>query len=80
MKKGKKRGKRLKIEIKVTEAGEKREERMIEGKRMIRWKRGAVGEENDEEERRGEVIGVCLCTYMLWFFSPLSNTVDVGSD
>ena len=56
---------------------------MIEGKRMIRWKWGAknrgrgqreklegkrVGEENDEEERRGEVIGVCLCTYVLLFF------------
>ena len=42
-------------------------------KRMImRGKR--VGEENDEEERRGEVIGVCLCTYV---FLPLSNTVDV---
>ena len=26
------------------------------------------------------MIGVCLCTYMLLFFSPLSNTVDVGSD
>ena len=25
------------------------------------------------------MIGVCLCTYML-FYSPLSNTVDVGSD
>ena len=57
---------------------------------MIRGKRGAktgeklegkrVGEEN-VKERRGEVIGVCLCTYMLLlFFSPLSNTVDVGSD
>ena len=55
---------------------------------MIRGKRGAktgeklegkrVGEEN-VEERRGEVIGVCLYPYML-FFSPLSNTVDNGSD
>ena len=35
-------------------------------KRMImRGKR--VGEENDEEEGRGEMIGVCLCTYMFFF-------------
>ena len=40
-----------------------------------------VGEENDEDERRGEVIGVCLCIYICCCsFSPLSNTVAVGSD
>ena len=43
------------MEIKVTgKQGGKREERMIEGKReKLGGKR--VGEENDEEERRGEV-------------------------
>ena len=29
---------------------------------------GGQREENDEEERRGEVIGVCLCTYMFFTF------------
>ena len=30
--------------------------------------RKRVGEENDEEERWGEVIGVCLCIYMFFTF------------
>ena len=76
------------MEIKVTgKQGGKREERMIEGKREKGSKNnggGAEGESGRKEgrgkgmkKRRGEVIGVCLCTYM---FLPLSNTVDVGSD
>ena len=69
--------------------GKRMEKRMIRGKRRGNGERKQgggqrekldgkrVGEENDEEEGRGEVIGVCL---YICFFLPLSNTVDVGSD
>ena len=64
-------GKRMEhLEDDKREKGSKKRREKLEGKR--------VGEEN-VEERRGEVIGVCLCTY-IYIFSPLSNTVDVGSD
>ena len=71
--KGKKRGKRQKMEIKVTACRGERDERMIEGKRMIRGKRAdgetarKEGRGKNDEERRGEVIGVCLCTYMFFY-------------
>ena len=67
-----------KIEERMRE-GKRMEKRMIRGKRRGNGERKQgggqkekldgkrVGEENDEEEGRGEVIGVCLYTYIYFF-------------